>query len=197
MSFNDIATTPERAPTAGSSMRARYLAALMALALLTSGCIGLGDAGDDEDLGSTNAEEMNATDGESIDGPEPIEREFEATALLGVPVYDPGGSTGVKADFAKTSYDHGANGTWLVGYEIQVQEGYGSLEVQTSAEESTPSPDYDLFLYGPDGEVLDQSLSSSSEEEADVEDPEPGTYLAIAYLFTGASAPVTMTVTIR
>lgn len=173
-------------------MSERYLAILLALTLFTTGCIGLVGSGDEAASPSSTGEAGAGAESETA--PEPIEREYEGAALVGVPLLDPNGATGVKADFIKASYENGLNGTWLLGYEVTVPEGYGTLEVDTAA---SGSPDYDLFVFDPNGNVAAQSLNADSDEAATIDDAEPGTYLVAVYLFAGADAPVTTSVAIR
>lgn len=170
------------------------MVALLAAVLATSGCIGLVGSDDEAGPTATGGEGSGAGGADGDAAPPPVEREYEDAAIVGVPLLDPFGQTGVKAEFVKTSYENGLNGTWLIGYEVTVEEGYGTLEVDTSAD---GSPDYDLFVFDPGGDVAAQSLSPDSDEDATIDDAEPGTYLVAVYLFAGADAPVTTTVAIR
>lgn len=183
-------------------MRRRWVALVLVFALAAGGCLSSPPTGEEID----EAGQEDTGDGTSDQGSEPaagqdrgrIERTHRGTATTGMPLVDPQGSTGTKAEFAQTSYERGLNGTWLVGHELAVPADRETLVVETASSGGPAGPtDYDLFLFGPDGSLEGQSLSAASSERISVDDPAEGSHLAIAYLFSGVQAPVEVTVTIE
>lgn len=174
----------------------------LAVVLAAAGCIG-SDAEDEAlDADSQDADSEDAMGDAPSDteegaaaadaGPPPIERTHEDAGLVGIPVYDPGQMLGVKAEFARQSYANGANGTYVLGYEVQPREGHETLNVVTSADAvAADVPDYDLFVYGPADEVVASSYNPGADEEAEVDDVEADTYLVLLYFYAGASDTVT------
>lgn len=197
-------------------MSRRWLTLTLALALIASGCVGLGSS-DEGNLAPTNAssdgpggakqssdddaerrapgDQANGTQtGNGTAGPPAMNRTYEDAGTAGVFMYDPGQSLGVKTTFAKRSYEQGFNGTWVLGYEVQPKQGHESLEVETTATPVDPQgeiPEYDLFIYGPQGEVVASSYESGSNESATLGELEPETYLVLLYYQQGADDPIT------
>lgn len=187
-------------------MTRKWLSLALAVVLATAGCTGSDDeealGADSEDAGEDRGE---ATDGDeaapsgeeegaaSADaGPPAINRTHEDAGLVGAPVYDPEQALGVKAELARQSYENGANGTYVIGYEVQPREGHRTLTVAASADAvAADVPDYDLFVYGPGGEVVASSYNAGADEEAEVDDVEADAYLVLLYYYAGAADAVT------
>ncbi len=172
-------------------MRRIYLALALSVALVAAGCIG-SDAGGPEGLEEASGPEDASQD---QDGPTPIERSHEGQATVGIPVYDPESSIGHKATLVWESYQNGLNGTWVLGYEVEVPDGYDTLTVESSPADARPVADYDLFIFDSSGQVADQSLTEGADEQATV-DEASGTYLVALAYFTGAADSVATEITV-
>lgn len=178
-------------------MRLPSLALVLAFALATAGCLGPTPGGDEVAPASDDADP--AGQGPSAQAQPLVNRTHEDAALANTPLIDPNQATGAKATFIKTSYDNGLNGTWIIGYEVDLPEGATKLTVETTAEHDTqeprPIPDYDVFVYHPDGELAKAGYEVSSDETVTVRSPQAGTYLVALILVYGANAPVTTHIT--
>ena len=69
-----------------------------------------------------------------------------------------------------------------------------SGSIDASVDFAHSESDLDLRLYGPDGELLDESYSITDEESVSVAGVESGTYYARVYSYNGESAPYDLTI---
>lgn len=166
------------------------LAAALSLLLLATGCLGPPSTPDADESDGQEGDHVSSPRDEAI-----VQEHYEGSATLGMPLLDPEGSTGATESFVKTSLDHGLNGTWLLAYEVHVPADADRLVATT--EGAPPTADYDLLVYGPDGELVAHSHAAGPDETATVSSPQPGNYVVAAYLFAGVDAPVETTVTVR
>lgn len=133
--------------------------------------------------------------------PDPIRRAWNASALVGlshpervddVPYQDPGPS---HAEVALEAYRNGGNGTTVVGFEVTVSDRYRTVVGFAQMQSIYPpppaepiTPDYDLFLFAPNGTLVDASQTNGTEIVRSTEVVEGDWLLLVAY-WRGADLP--------
>lgn len=134
--------------------------------------------------------------------PDPIQKAWNASALVGlphperldqVPYEDPGPS---HAEIAHEAYLNGGNGTTVVGFEVTVSERYGAVVGFAQMQSITPpppappvTPDYDLFLFAPNGSLADASQTNNTVEIVRSTEVVEGDWLLLVAYWGGADLP--------
>lgn len=144
--------------------------------------------------------------------PPPIVRKYNDTALAGLPHPERVAGEEIPdavplpthAELAKAIYDNGGNGTVLVGYEVELDERYTQLVAVSFAlprflpnppglpacvPDSTCVPDYDLYLFDPDGNLAAQSTNNLTAEQINVTGVTAGNWTVLLVFWAGADPP--------
>lgn len=140
-------------------------------------------------------------------GPPPIFHIYNGTALAGLPyperVADDALPVNVSVlpshgEVAKAVYDAGGNGTVLLGYEVELPEGYTQFlafafappRIVPGVPVPLPVPDYDLFVFDPDGNLAASSQNNWTIEQVNISEPAAGTWTVLTVFWAGADPPV-------
>lgn len=127
---------------------------------------------------------------------------WNASALVGLPhpgrlddaPYPSEGPS--HAEIAYRAYTNGGNGTTVAGFEINVSERHRIVTAWIQMQSIRPdppapsyTPDYDLFLFAPNGSLADASQTNETVEVVRTLDVTGGEWLLLVAYWAGADAP--------
>lgn len=134
--------------------------------------------------------------------PPPIQKAWNVSTLAPLPhpsrseeVPYPGEGPS-HAAIAYEAYQAGGNGTMVLGFEVNVSDRYGIVTgilqmpvIQPDPAVPPYAPDYDLFLFAPNGTLMDSSRTNSTVEIVRTLDPAGGDWLLLAASWDRAGVP--------
>lgn len=130
--------------------------------------------------------------------PDPVRRRWNASATAGLahpervsPQPLPDGAPS-HAEIAKRAYDNDGNGTVVLGYEVNLSERHrvaAGAAVAAPIHPRAPVPDYDLYLFAPNGSLVDSSHNNGTIEQVRTGNVTGGTWLVLVAFWAGADLP--------
>lgn len=130
--------------------------------------------------------------------PDPVQARWNASAIAGLPHPErvspqplPDAAP-THAEVAKQAYDNGANETVVLGYEVDLSKRHRSAAaaaVATPIHPQVPVPDYDLYLFAPNGSLVGSSQNNGTIEQVRTDNVTEGTWLLLLAFWAGADVP--------